>query len=578
MLFSFLLAWPVAEMDAQKKAPADNSVRGKKATGMADFKVVEGFTATLFAEPPEVNYPTCLAAAATGELFVGVDANGSLDAKPGRGKILRLIDSTGAGKADKINVFAKVDSPRGLIHDHKTLYVLHPPFLTAFHDDDGDGIADRSEVLVKGIGFDLKFRGADHTTNGIRLGIDGWIYVAVGDYGFTKATGTDGRQLQLRGGGVVRVRPDGTELEIVSHGQRNIYDVAIDPLMNIFTRDNTNDGDGWDVRLSHVVPLCNYGYPTLFTHFGDEIIQPLLDTGGGAPTGALFLSEPGYPGETGHSLLTCEWGRGAIHRHPLTPNGSTFKATQTPFITMSRPTDLDVDGSGRLYVSSWRNGGFTFSGDNVGYIARVTPKDHQPEPFPNLSKAPSAELLKHLASPSHVRRLATQREILRRGPETVLVRGLESLLQSKESLAVRVAGLFTYTQLLNAKSHEFLIKLIEDADLREHVLKALADRKAPAAGLPVSVLEPALKDTNPRVRLQAIISLTRIGTKEAAPRLVPLVADADPVVAHTAVQALITLARSSPAWTPSTKTTPRALPARCVSCRDCTRARSSMAS
>ena len=216
-----------------------------------------GFEATLFAEPPEVNYPTCLAAAPTGELFVGVDQNGSLDAKPGRGKILRLIDTKGVGKADKINVFAKVDSPRGLIYDHKTLYVLHPPFLSAFHDDDGVGVANRSEVLVKGIGFDLKFRGADHTTNGIRMGIDGWIYIAVGDYGFIKATGKDGRELQLRGGGVVRVRPDGTELEIVSRGQRNIYDVAIDPLMNLFTRDNTNDGDGWDVRLSHVVPLGN---------------------------------------------------------------------------------------------------------------------------------------------------------------------------------------------------------------------------------------------------------------------------------------------------------------------------------
>ena len=80
--------------------------------------------------------------------FVGLDPNGSLDARPGRGKILRLIDTKGTGKADRINVFAKVDSPRGLIWDHKTLYVLHPPFLTAFHDDDGDGVSDRSEVLV----------------------------------------------------------------------------------------------------------------------------------------------------------------------------------------------------------------------------------------------------------------------------------------------------------------------------------------------------------------------------------------------------------------------------------------------
>src|SRR5262249_31666161 len=158
----------------------------------------------------------------------------------------------------------RMDSPRGLFFDAGTLYVLHPPEITAYHDDNGDGVSDRTDVLVKGIGFDLKRRGADHTTNGIRLAIAGWLYVAVGDYGFTKAEGKDGKTLQLHGGGVVRVRLDGTGLEIVSRGQRNIYDVAIDPLMNLFTRDNTNDGGGWDVRLSQIIPTGQYGYPSLF--------------------------------------------------------------------------------------------------------------------------------------------------------------------------------------------------------------------------------------------------------------------------------------------------------------------------
>ena len=127
-----------------------------------------------------------------------------------------------------------MDSPRGLVFDAGTLYVLHPPYLTAFHDDNGDGTADRADTLVKGIGFDLKFRGADHTTNGIRLGIDGFLYIAVGDYGFIKAVGKDGTTFAFRGGGVVRVRTDGTGLEVVSRGQRNIYDVADRSLLESF--------------------------------------------------------------------------------------------------------------------------------------------------------------------------------------------------------------------------------------------------------------------------------------------------------------------------------------------------------
>ena len=89
----------------------------------------------------------------------------------------------------------------------------------------------------------------------MRMAIDGWIYIAVGDYGMHEAKGTDGTVLTMLGGGIVRVRPDGSELEIYTHGLRNIYDVAIDPLMNIYTRGNTNDGGGWNVRFIHNIQI-----------------------------------------------------------------------------------------------------------------------------------------------------------------------------------------------------------------------------------------------------------------------------------------------------------------------------------
>src|SRR5439155_4186386 len=147
-----------------------------------------------------------------------------------------------------------MNSPRALVFSRNTLFVMHPPVLEAFHDDNRDGLADRSEVIVRGLGNDLRFRGADHTCNGLRLGTDGWLYIALGDYGALNAVAKDGSHLQLHGGGILRVRPDGSRLSTVVEGTRNIYDVAIDPFMNLFTCDNSNDGDGWNVRLSHMIP------------------------------------------------------------------------------------------------------------------------------------------------------------------------------------------------------------------------------------------------------------------------------------------------------------------------------------
>ena len=135
--------------------------------------------------------------------FIGVDPQGSLGKEDGQGKVLRCIDIDGDGKADQINEFARMDHPRGLFYDHGSLWVLHPPTLSVFHDTNGDGTADKHEELITGISTDeVERRGADHTTNGIRMGIDGWLYIAVGDFGFTHAEGADGRVLAKRGGGI----------------------------------------------------------------------------------------------------------------------------------------------------------------------------------------------------------------------------------------------------------------------------------------------------------------------------------------------------------------------------------------
>ena len=73
---------------------------------------------------------------------------------------------------------------------------------------------------------------------------------------------------------------------------------SIDPLMNVFTRDNTNDGDAWNDRLAYIVPTGYYGYPSRFLHFPGEFIDCLNDYGGGSPCGSIFVDEPGIPGGT----------------------------------------------------------------------------------------------------------------------------------------------------------------------------------------------------------------------------------------------------------------------------------------
>ncbi len=145
------------------------------------FAMPEGFKMVTFAKPPQVTYPTGVAASGNGDVYVSVDLNSSLDQKANGGKIVKCVDTDGDGVANKFTDYVPdIGSPRSSCFVGDTLYVVNPPFLSAFRDKDNDGIADEKVQLVTGMGFDLSFRGADHTSNGVRMGIDGWLYLAIG--------------------------------------------------------------------------------------------------------------------------------------------------------------------------------------------------------------------------------------------------------------------------------------------------------------------------------------------------------------------------------------------------------------
>jgi putative heme-binding domain-containing protein len=521
----------------------DEATRAKEAAMLAEVKAPAEFEAKIFAAPPMVNYPVFLAASPSGDVYVSVDKNGSLGREPNRGSVVRLRDTDGDGRADEVRQFVpSVDSPRGLVWDRDRLYLMHPPHLSAYIDKDGDGVAEVEQVLVKNIAFTFKDRPADHTSNGVTLGIDGWLYLAIGDFGFLEAEGADGTKLQFRSGGVVRVRTDGTGLEVYSRGTRNILEVGLDPLLNGFARDNTNDGGGWDIRLHHFTGMEQHGYPSLFKNFAEEIVAPLADYGGGSGCGAVYVSEPGFPAGYGDALYTADWGRERVFRHRFTPSGATFTADQTEFASLPRVTDLDVDASSRLYLSSWKGAVFNYSDENVGYLVRLTPKGYQPEPLPDFARASQTELVKLLESSSHRRRLAAQRELIARKLESSTISALEGVASAADKpLASRVAAIFALKQALPQDSNEFLTWLADEKPVREYALRALTDRKDALGGISAKPIISAIGDDDRRVRRQVAVSLARLGKPEYASALLPLLVDADPVVAHTTVQALIAL-------------------------------------
>ncbi len=474
----------------------------------------EGFVVREFGGPPNLEYPTAVSAAANGDVYVSSDKNGSLGHVDAYGKIVRARDTNGDGKADEFLDFVKdVDSPRGGHFTGGTFYLIHPPYLSSFRDTDGDGISDEKKTLVTGFGWGIEHpRGADHTTNGVRMGIDGWLYVAVGDFGMPDAKGADGKIVQLQGGGVARVRPDGSELELYTTMTRNICDVAISPYLDLFSRDNTNDGKGWNTRFHHFTHYANAGYPRLYQNFADETAKPLADYGGGSGTGGLYLHEPGFPKNFGDMVYTCDWTTGNIYNHPMKPFEATFVAEQEVFEKLTRAIDIDVDGFSRLYIADWRNGGFSFTADKqVGMVQQIIAPGEKASSYVDVTKAKDSELPALLTSRSGVQRLEAQRELIARGKKPELAKAIHAI--SKDSAAPlygRVAAIFTFKQLYGKDATKALLELVSDDAVREFALRAMTDRVSELEGVPAQPYIDALKDKNPRIALQASIGLARL--------------------------------------------------------------------
>ncbi|MEO5997100.1 MAG: hypothetical protein ABIN89_10180, partial [Chitinophagaceae bacterium] len=439
-------------------------------------------------------------------------------------------DTDNDGKVDKHTTFTMVDNPRGILPIGDKVYVLHTTFstengkaagmdLVVYEDTDHDGVADGpSKPLIEGISNPkfLQSRGTDHATNGIRMGIDGWIYIAVGDFGFHDAVDRSGKKLTMQGGGIVRVRPDGTEMEIFTHGMRNIYDVAIDPYMNIFTRDNTNDGGGWNIRFSHQIQSGEYGYPLLFQHFTDEILPALVDLGGGSGTGSFFMDDPTWPDKYNHVPMMADWGRSQLYIHRVTRDGASYTQKDEEFIKLPQITDVDVDASGRMYLSAWDGAGY--SGNPAkGYVVRVVPKGWKYTAFIDVKKATVDELVSILKSESGVARLHAQQELITR-PEAANT-AWQLAADKSLPLYTRVAGIFAYAQSAGDKGINNLVKLTSENDVKEYALRALSDRTPNLKNVPIAPFIDGMHDKDPRVQIAATIGLGRLGRREAVPVL-----------------------------------------------------------
>jgi putative membrane-bound dehydrogenase-like protein len=528
------------------------------------LQVPDGFKASLFACDPLIAYPSVIAAGPRpGSLFVAADFMTGLGTSLERRDEIRLIEDTdNDGYADRATVYADgLNSVQGLAYHDGTLYVMHAPYLTALRDTKGTGKADERKDLLTALGLAPEVDQIRlHNANGVVVGHDGWLYLALGDHG-CDIRRPEGDRLVVEGGGILRCRPDGRDLHVFATGLRNIYDVALDDELNVFVRDNENDGGNYKIRVCHSFFGADHGYPYLYEERPDEALPPLADLGLGSSAGGVCYLETQFPAEYRGNLFFCEWGR-AVVRYALKRAGASFAPVKEIDFAAGdpkdpygfKPTDLIVDRDGSLFIADWADGQRPRRGRGRVYHVRYAGRKGEEPPAPWKERELPArleELVAWLDSDSGWERERAQEAIERRGKDAAAA-VTEALKKGRLGVRGRLHAVWVLAKLEGAASVEQLLPLAKsdpEPRVRAQALRAVADLTDPLlvrhrfdagagdAALAERLAALAVKQ-DPRVQLEVVIALGRLRWADAPNWLRNNISTTDSALAHAAQWAL----------------------------------------
>jgi putative membrane-bound dehydrogenase-like protein len=478
-----------------------------------------GFSVSVVAQNPMIACPAAMCLAPDGRIFVCEEY---IHAEiPGRKRdvVKVLIGAEQGGVATQaITLAENLNSVQGVcFHDGK-LYIAHSPVISVLPVS-ADNVPGTMSDLITGIGYGAKGFSPTHQASGLKV-FDGKLYAAMGDQGCDIQTREGGR-IHLDTGAILRCNLDGSGLEVFAHGFRNIYDVAIDHLGNAFTRENDDDGGGYNCRSYHVISGGYYGWPWRYrdserTPPVADVLPCARDQGKGSSTGLIAIRNPAFPAPFNDGLLFCDWTRGGILFSQAVASGATFDLPEQPFVMdgkqtkypyQFRPTAVQVAADGSLLVADmgtlWLH-----SREPVGRILRV--------------RYTGTDAATPVAVPASALGTATAEADL-----------LTHLTHSDALMRARAVRLLGDRRLASARGA--LEALVDDVapPVRLAAVTALTDLRDPAS---TPVLVQRLAKENDRWVRFAIVRAVRLSTE--VPELVAAVATAAPADQVDLLQAL----------------------------------------
>jgi putative heme-binding domain-containing protein len=368
-ILPLLLVFTLRSIAAEKKDPFAELVRSTEPLTpeqeRAAFHLPPGFEIQLVASEPDLRKPMNMQWDALGRLWITESREYPFpvkDGSPGRDTVRIFSDFGPDGRARKVEIFADgLNIPTGLYPfrsknaDGKLTWkcaVWSIPNIWLLEDTDGDGKADKREVLYGPLGWERDTHG---NLSSFRRGADGWLY---GTHGFNNEStlrGRDGSELKIQSGNTYRIRLDGSRVEGNTWGQVNPFGLCWDNRGNLFSA---------DCHSSPIYQLLRGAYYPSFGKPHDGLgFAPTTIThshGSTAICAPIYICDPAWPAELQDHMFVCNVQTSRINHDAITWHGSSSKGKEMPdFLSTDdpwfRPVDLSWGPDGALYVADFYN-------------------------------------------------------------------------------------------------------------------------------------------------------------------------------------------------------------------------------
>ncbi len=481
------------------------------------FHLPPGFEIQLVACEPEIRKPINMAFDRRGRLWVTQSIEYPIPAKDdisARDTVMILDDFAPDGRAGRIDTFADhLNIPIGVLPTRDGAIVYSIPNLYRLTDTDGDGKADKRDVLVG----PFMYEDSHGMVNGLNWGYDGWVYALHGYHNVSVVSGKDGHKVRLYMGSCFRFRPDGSHVERITRGQVNPFGLTLDSMGRMFTAD-CHSRPIYELLRGAWYPSFDEPHDGL--GFGPESCDH--DHGSTAIAGIVYYTGQNFPPEYRNTILTGNVVTYRLNHDKLSVTGSSSHAIhQKDFLSCDdpwfRPVDIKQAPDGSIYMADFYDR--IIAHDEVpldhpgrsnqhGRIWRIVYRGDKRQPESaslarQVAQSDPDTLIGDLAHPSVAFRMLAANELVARAGSKVIT-GLRTLCLQDPSPDRRAQTLWILERI-NPLVPDLLASAAGDADplVRIHVMGILRER-AEWATLERSLVASGLRDSDAFVQRAAV--------------------------------------------------------------------------